>query len=161
MLLGLLYETPLLAYYTKWKKYYYTTNNNKPNFRGVKICFNNCTMCITMHGWRYDTKQYRLRVIRYDTILWQEIDITFFSVKYRVKENVYLCAVIEEVKHWKSLIRWTSQTFSSRPRFNLRGARTATENLSFSCCFLPWSTIIWRDAADTAHMSRTKENEPE
>ncbi len=46
---------------------------------------------------------------------------------------------VEEVKLWKSSIHWTTQTFSSRPRFSLCGAQTPTENLWFSCCDPPWS----------------------
>ncbi len=58
-----------------------------------------------------------------------------FFAKEEEKKMPVLHAVVEEVKHWKSLIHWTAQTFSARPRFNLCGAQTTTENLLFSWCF--------------------------
>ncbi len=66
-----------------------------------------------------------------DMIQWLEINIVmFFCVK-----NAYFCAVVEEVKHWKCLTHWPTQTFRTRPLFSLCGPQTPTENLSFSWCF--------------------------
>ncbi len=73
-----------------------------------------------------------LRAKRYDTIQWLEISRVmscFFSSKNRGKENAYFCAVVVEVKHWKSLIHWTTQTFSERLLFKLCGSQTRTESL--------------------------------
>ncbi len=96
------------------------------------------------------------KAIWYNIIRWLEINIVTFFANNSEKENAFLSAVVEEVKHWRSLIHWTPQTFSSRPRVSLCGVQTPTENLSSSCCFLLWSTVIWRDAADTTHTSSVR-----
>ncbi len=89
----------------------------------------------TTHGWRYKNKMGSFRVIRCDMIQWLEIDIVMFFAKNRGKENSYFYAVVEEVKQQKSLIHWTTQTFSAWPLFNLCKSQTLTENLLFSWCF--------------------------
>ncbi len=74
------------------------------------------------------------RAIQYDTIQWPENDIvTFFFAKNKGKEKACFYAVVEEVKHWKSLIHWTTRTFSARPLFSLCSAAAS----------LQWSAIIW------------------
>ncbi len=37
-------------------------------YRGVTVCLNNDTMCITILGWGYDTKTIRTPLQRYDMI---------------------------------------------------------------------------------------------
>ncbi len=90
------------------------------------------------------------RAIQYDTIQWLEIDIVVegFLVKNKGKENAYFYAVVEEVKHWKSLTHWTTQTFSAKTQCNLYGPQTRTENLScfvllvLPCHDLPLSEVM-------------------
>ncbi len=95
---------------------------------GVTIHFLNDTR-LTI--W-YKNNMSSFRAIHHDTIQWLEIDIVAFFCQNWEKENAYFYAVIEEEKHRKSLIHWTTQTFSARPRFNLCGPQTWTESLSFS-----------------------------
>ncbi len=61
-------------------------------------------------------------------------DTIWFDSK-KEKKNACFYAAVEEVKHWKSLIHWTTQTFSTRPLFNLCGPQTQTWNVSLSWCF--------------------------
>ncbi len=78
--------------------------------------------------YKNDTGSFR--VIRYDAIQWLQINIATFFGKNRAKEKVCFCAVVEEVKQWKSSTHWTTQTFSSRPQFNLCGCK---RRLKISC----------------------------
>ncbi len=86
-----------------------------------------------------------------DTSQWLEINtVMHFCI-------VYFYAVAEEVKHWKSLTHWTTQTVSARLWFGLCQTQTPTASLSFSRCFRPRSIIIWSDAAEETCMPRTSE----
>ncbi len=86
---------------------------------GLTIRFNNNTMCIMIHGWWCDTRAIWAHLVQHDTIQQLEMDaVTIFSFPKIDPKKAYFCAVLED-KQWKSLIHWTPQTFSSRPRFNL------------------------------------------
>ncbi len=113
---------------------YIISDEKSTNSTGVTIRFYNKTMGITIHGRHYVTSQWYGLI--YSTIQWLQIDmLMFFPAKKRGKENANVCTVLEEVKHWKSSIHWTTQTFSWKPWFNLCGAQTPAENLSFFWCF--------------------------
>ncbi len=74
-------------------------------------------------------------------IQWLQINIVIIFAKNRGKKNVYFSAAVEEVKHWKMLKHRSTQTFISRPFFNLCGAQT---QLKISCspgASLPWSAM--------------------
>ncbi len=107
--------------------------------RGVMISFNNNLMCITIQ------ERYGL-TIWYNSMTGNQNSRVL--KKNRGKANASFNAVVKEVKHRKSLIHWTTLTFSSRPLFNLCISRSPAA----SCHYL--KRRCW-------HMSRTSEKELE
>ncbi len=120
--------------------------------RGVTICFNSDVYYSTRSAIPYKNGTGSCRAIQYDTIQWLEID-TGKGRKCR-----FLCSGRGgNTLEMSDALNYTNIQFKAS--IQSVWSANADWKLSFSCCFLPWSTIIWRDTADTIHMPRTSENE--
>ncbi len=75
-------------------------------------------MRITIHGCRYNRRTIWAHSVtrNHKKDCFFGLVLFFFPKKIEEKK-------IEEVKHWKSLIHWTTQTFSAGPLFNLCGLK--------------------------------------
>ncbi len=109
----------------------------------VTMCFNNNMMLITIHCRQYDTRSIWAHLERYDVIQWPE---TAIVIK---RKCLFLC----NGRGGKTLEKLDTLNYTN----------TQTENLPSSVLLvlLPWSAIIWSDAAEATHTPRTSEDELE